>query len=409
MRHFGAVRAPLATGALLMLLAWPTVATGDPTRYEPGLDPDVGFNLASWQRFQGFGDAVWKSAVTTCYDAGFRSVSINPVRFFDPSTGAIATTSSQTPGLADVAAGIALAHSLGMTVTVTPYVDYVGYTQWRGSWGPTPGTAVSNRFWTDYQQYLVEVAKVAEANGANFMNMGVELNALAENAGNQGKWTSAINAVNDNFSGQIGYAAGWDDFAHGNVISNIWQNPNIDYMGVDAYFPLTSFAQANGSGTDPNPAFLALLESKWSYILDTLLFPLAHALKDGGMPVVFSEIGYLPYNGTTTTPPDLPSTTLDQDEQIMAFKALLAALDHRKADDKLLGINIWEWGMLGSTGSPFNMNLSGVIDQPNNIPATQFLADFVTHPTPEPSGMEIVAAASISLLALGWKKKGARA
>ena len=60
-----------------------------------------------------------------------------------------------------------------------------------------------------------------------------------------------------------------------------------------------------------------------------------------GMPVVFSETGLVAYNRTTVTPWDaMPSSGPDQDEQIMGFKALMGAMDHRKANDNLLAMNI---------------------------------------------------------------------
>ena len=76
-----------------------------------------------------------------------------------------------------------------------------------------------------------------ELNGANFMNVGVELNQLAENPGNNAAWTSVIGAVAANFNGKLGYAANWDDYSNPTLVNNIWQNPHISYMGVDAYFP----------------------------------------------------------------------------------------------------------------------------------------------------------------------------
>ena len=169
---------------------------------------------------------------------------------------------------------------------------------------------------------------------------------------------------------------------------------------------MTSFAEANASGTNPNAAFIDLLQSRWDSILDGNILPLAHSLKGGaGMPVVFSEIGYTPLNGTTAMPYSTqPSNVLDQDEQIMAFKALVAALDHRKADDNLQAINIWQWGMLGSNGSPFNMSLTG-FDQSNNVPASQYLADFVTHPVPEPSSVALAAFGFVGLMAWGWRRR----
>ncbi len=171
-------------------------------------------------------------------------------------------------------------------------------------------------------------------------------------------------------------------------------------MGVEAYFPMATNEQADASGANPNPAFINLLTNNWNSLLDNDILPFAHSLKGGsGMPVVFSETGLLPYNRTTVTPWDaMPSSDLDPDEQIMGFKTLMGATDHRKANDNLLAINIWSWGMAGSNGNLWNMGVTLPPDQPLNVPATQYLADFITHSIPEPSTFALAALGILGVL-----------
>ena len=73
-----------------------------------------------------------------------------------------------------------------------------------------------------------------------------------------------IAAVDAAFSGQIGYAANWDDYDDANLTATIWEHPSVSYMGVDTYVPLASSAQAAGVG---NPS-VALLETSWASVLD---------------------------------------------------------------------------------------------------------------------------------------------
>src|SRR3954447_19498134 len=84
----------------------------NPAVYEIGSDPALGFNLISWSNFDNSGTpnvdegvAVWQNAVQTLYDAGFREVSISPVRYFNTTTFSIAQTSSQGPLLTSIDAG----------------------------------------------------------------------------------------------------------------------------------------------------------------------------------------------------------------------------------------------------------------------------------------------------------------
>ncbi|MEO0529483.1 MAG: hypothetical protein AAF266_02785 [Planctomycetota bacterium] len=366
--------------ALLTLAASAvTASAGDPLVYEPNVDPRVGFNLVSWWNFGGNGENTWRNAVRDVHDAGFTEVSISPVRYINQGSGSIATSSQRGPELSHLAAGIAEAKSLGMTVTVNPFVELENFAFWRGQYNPTPGSAGSNTFWADYEDYLVDVAGIAEANGADAMNVGTELRAIVRNSGNRDRWTSVIDAVDGVFTGDLGYAANWDNYTNNNLRSAIWDHPAIDYVGIDSYFRnTTTNSQADASGADPNETFIAQVEAGWNDRLDNEILPYAAGLRSGeGLPVVFTEIGYLPYNRTAVNPQN-ESGPIDTAEQVMTFQGLQRALDGRQ--DELSAIHIWQWGMPGSNDSRWNINDSSPLDQPNNLPLGQWLSSFVSAP-----------------------------
>ncbi|QDS99189.1 glycoside hydrolase family 113 [Adhaeretor mobilis] len=362
--------------ALCTLHLGQLASAGDPAVYEPGVDPGVGFNLVSWGNF-GNGTQVWENAVQSAYDAGFDEVSLSPIRFYTPGSGSIATTSSSGPELSHVAAGVVRAKSLGMRVTVNPFVEPVGFSGWRGLYNPTPGSAESNTFWNDYQQYITDVATMAQTNGADSLTVGTELRGLTRNSGNNANWTSVINSANTAFSGSIGYAANWDNYHHPNVASTIWDHSAIDYVGIDSYFTnLLTNSQADASGSYPDAGFISTVESAWNNKLDNEILPFASSLQSGsGLPVEFTEVGYLPRNRTTVNPQN-GSGALNQDEQNMAFEGLMRALDGRLASGEFLATHIWQWDMQGSGGSSWNMNPNGG-NQPTNQQTAQWLSDFV--------------------------------
>lgn len=376
----------LGRGLLLVValtLLTPASTQANPAIYQPGIDPGVGFNLVSWGNF-GNGSQVWENAVQRAYDAGFDDVSLSPVRFYSPGVGSIATSSSSGPELSHVAAGVARAKQLGMRVTVNPFVEPVNFDGWRGLYDPTPGSAESTTFWSDYEQYIVDVAAMAESNGADSITVGTELRGLTRNAGNNANWNSVINAADSAFSGSIGYAANWDNYDNANVASTIWDHPAIDYIGIDSYFQgLLSTSQADGSGTYPDTDFLFDVEDAWNNKLDNEILPFAAARQAGaGLPVEFTEIGYLPRNRTTVTPQG-ESQPLDADEQNMAFEGLMRALDGRLASGEFLATHIWQWDMQGSAGSTWNMNPNGG-NQPSNQQTAQWLSSFVNGTNPDP-------------------------
>lgn len=371
--------------ALVTALLVSGVALANPTNYEPGVDPGVGYNLVSWFNFGSAGASVWENAVQSAYDAGFDEVSLSPVRFYNESTGAIAQSSSQGAELSHIAAGIARGKSLGMRVTVNPFVEPQNFTTWRGFYDPTPGSQQSSTFWSDYQQYLVDVASVAEANGADSMTVGTELRAITRNTGNNASWNSVINAVDGVFSGTLGYAANWDNYNHPNVATAIWEHSAIDFLGIDSYFQgLVGVGDADTSGAYPDPDFIATVENAWNNKLDNEILPYAAARQGGaGLPVEFTEIGYLPYNRTSSTPQG-QSGPLDQDEQNMAFEGLMRALDGRRATGEFLATHIWQWDMPGSSGSLWNHNPNLPADQPNNLQTAQWLSSFVNGTNTDP-------------------------
>src|SRR6478736_3662680 len=202
---------------LLAVFGFAHRAGANPAVYEPGSDPTVGFNLISWWNFDNTstpavdeGVSVWQNAVQSAYGAGFREISISPVRYFDLTTFAIAPTSGRGPELTSIDAAVVRAKQLGMRVTLNPFVEPNGSSNWRGTYNPAGGAGTT--FWNDYQNYLVAVAQIAQNRGADAMTIGTELKAMDDDNNNAAHWSSVINAVDNVYHGSLGYAANWDDY-----------------------------------------------------------------------------------------------------------------------------------------------------------------------------------------------------
>ena len=67
------------------------------------------------------------------------------------------------------------------------------------------------------------------------MTVGSELKSLTADPTHNDAWRAVIEAVATDFPGQLGYAANWDEYANANVASILWDNPHIDFLGVDLY------------------------------------------------------------------------------------------------------------------------------------------------------------------------------
>ena len=408
----------LSTAFCVLLLGGSVHAA--PTRYEPGCDPGVGFNLVSWWNFETTGATVWQNAVQEVYDKGFRHVSMIPIRYVDLTTGhLLADGHAQAPELAHVAAGVARAKSLGMTVTLNPFVVPDGFSTWRGTMNFS-GTEATT-FFGDYQQYLLDVAQVAEDHDVERMMIGSELRALVQDSSHNARWTSAIAAVDSSgFVGQLGYAANWDSYRNGNLTSTFWENPAIDFMGVDAYFPLADNVQADASGAHPDETFISTVEDHWTEIFDNDdhlggsvgLFEFAAARKSGsGMPVVFAEHGLIPFNRTTVQPHSEDpgfAGNVDQAEQVNGYDALLRASDMR--GDRLPEIYLWHWGMDGAADSFWYTHPNGQDVGGNKFAeslgnaAGIFLSEYVSSPVVpgDATGDRCVDEQDASILADYW-------
>jgi hypothetical protein len=386
----------------------PAVAT--PTVYESATDPGLGFNLIAWN---GNTDATrWTNGVNALYNAGFREVSISPIRRFDYNTGGVIANFGY-PSLTAIEAGVVRAKQLGMRVTLNPFVEVSNLPAvaggWRAGFNPLPGSTKANTFWPLYETYLDEVATIARNHNVDAMNVGTEMKGLDSfyqitdfdpvAAGNQStptqaqldqqvaSWDTVIDSVAGIYSGQIGYAANWDNFNSTRVTNNIWSHPEIDYIGIDSYFRFESgqyaipASQSDPIQTYPTESFIQLVADEWNQRLDGQIMPFAAGL---GKPVVFTEQGYQHHNGASRNPQIEPSTgnpvPVDTAEQIMAFAGLLRALDGRQ--DDFLAMHIWQWEMNGSQGSTWNINPSATANQLDNRPLAQWLSGWVSNQVP---------------------------
>jgi hypothetical protein len=323
------------------------------------------------------------------------------VRRLDGSTGNI--TQSSYPSLTAIEAGVIRAKQLGMRVTLNPFVE-LSSGQWRANFAPLPGSTVANTFWPQYESYLDAVATIAQNRGVDAMNVGTEMKGLdsfytitdfdpitpgsqstptqAQLDQQQSYWGTVIDSVHSIFSGQIGYAANWDNFNATRVTNNLWSHEHIDYIGIDSYFRFESnpylipTSESDPVQTYPNESFVQLVANEWAERLDNQILPFAATV---GKPVVFTEQGYNHHNGVSRNPQD-EDGAVDTAEQIMAFQGLLRAMDGRQ--DDLLAMHIWQWEMAGSQGSTWNINPLASANQPDNRPLAQWLSGFVRNLLP---------------------------
>jgi len=234
------------------------------------------------------------------------------------------------------------AHELGMKVSLKPMVDVVDGT-WRGQINPSSWAT----WFTSYRYFIHDFAQLAEANDVELCVVGTELKSSQSY---ESSWRQVISETRAVFSEELTYAANWDSYGTSQV--KFWDA--LDYVGVDAYFPLTN-------SFDPT---VAQLKNGWSYGPSGRNWTneLYMAYTATGKQVVFTEIGYVSKNGTNTRPWDWNvSSALDLQEQADCYQA---ALDVFRDRTWFGGWFWWNWETDPNAGGPTEMHYT-----PQNKPA----------------------------------------
>jgi VCBS repeat-containing protein len=256
---------------------------------------------------------------------------------------------------------------------VRPLIDFLDPSEiapysvgdWRQDYQPTNVAA----FFASYQQMIVQEAQVAQANGAQMLSIGAELDQLA---GPQylSYWTDIITAVRQVFSGALTYSASW------NTASQVSFWSQLNYEGIDNYVPLSNA---------PNPTLQDLVNG-WLEPATASSNPGAYAVignqspieyfenlaAQSGKPLLFTELGYANDSGAAADP-SASGTSPDPTLQAELYQAFFQAWMQSKTSF-LAGMYFWEWDPNGSTS-----NVGPNIDSfsPQNSPAlNQAIAGF---------------------------------
>ena len=213
-----------------------------------------------------------------------------------------------------LAMAIQKAHMLGMKVMLKPMVDPEDvYTQWRGEIPPSP------EWFESYRVFISGYAKFAEENGVDLLSIGCEFKATEAD---ESSWRRIVEEVRRHYSGPITYAATFDSYQ-----AIRWLDA-LDYVGIDAYFPLTN-------KRDPT---LEELKQAWRDIADEIETWHNSKMKK---PIIFTEIGYRSGDGNNMQPWNWTAQLeVDLQEQ---FNSYLAAFQVLWGRPWFYGFYWWIW------------------------------------------------------------------
>ncbi len=174
----------------------------------------------------------------------------------------------------------------------------------------------------NYETYILPLAKLSEELGVELFCIGTEYHQAVKLRSIF--WGRLIDKVRAVYSGELTYAANWDNFEH----VYFWRD--LDYIGVDAYFPLTP---------EDTPS-VELLRGAWKRYKDKLFeFSQFH-----GRPILFTEFGYRSINRAMWRQWELDEPYQDQTPNMEAqFNGYVAIFEEFWQESWFAGGFIWKW------------------------------------------------------------------
>jgi hypothetical protein len=306
------------------------------SKIHPGLPVDFqrGVNHAHiHRRGHGYGSAVSAAQLDTLRSIGVTWIALMPFGYQNGVTGdrvfgypgnegesEFFSRSDPTMTDDDVLTEIAHAHERGLQVLLKPHIwssDFWHGNEWHGTIDQnTPEE--HRRWWNSYCQFAMHYASIAQQGSADMYCVGTELVKMSVQYPED--WIALIARIRTVYNGPLTYAAHWDEeFSH--IV--FWDR--LDYIGVNAYFPLEAPLDATVDDLvrawEPHRRALARISGRYH------------------RPVLFLEAGYRPAEGTYRKPWRYNGMPYSPHSQAVAFDALFRAL-HNAAWWK--GVYFWK-------------------------------------------------------------------
>jgi hypothetical protein len=316
----------------LEVVAYPVFSIAVNENSDAGPVFQKGLSYSCWSN-DGFGSSSSDESLALLAETGTEWIALC-FSWIQSSTTShdIHLSSSGTPTPESLEHAITTAHSLGLKVMLKPMVEAVEreeslpYPVWRGEIQP------SDEWFESYSEFINFFAEFAEQNGVEMFCVGCEYKATT---GEREQWETVIQGVRERYSGLLTYAADWTNYR------NIEWWDSVDYVGIDAYFPLSVLKY--------DPSFDEL-KNAWVNYADEIEVWVATV----NMPVILTEIGYRSGDGTNMAPSNYWSDmAVDLQEQRDCYEAAFQTLWNR---GWFYGFYWWTWIYDPTEGGPNDSN-----------------------------------------------------
>jgi len=220
---------------------------------------------------------------------------------------------------------IEAAHAAGFKVFLKPHIWLRAPSngKWRSDIFPT--NEANWKLWQeDYRKFILHYAKIAQQNKVEMFCIGTELSRLTVEKPDF--WKDFIQEVKGIYTGKITYAANWY-----NEYEKITFWKELDYIGIQAYFPLVNNEYPN----------VQQISKGWKKH-----FPTMKAIhKKYNRQILFTEMGYKSTSDSAIEPwqwIDYMATTnspVSMDTQANCYEAFFNTVWHKKW---FAGVHIWQ-------------------------------------------------------------------
>ncbi len=208
-------------------------------------------------------------------------------------------------------------HAQNLSVMMKPQI-WIGHGTYTGEI-----EMMNNKDWRkledNYTKYILAYASIANEENVEMLCVGTELKLFV--ATRPDYWSKLIKEIKKIYSGKLTYAANWDDFDD----ATFWGD--LDYIGVDAYFPISQEGKRK----------LSDLKNGWKQhlaLLDTV-----SNLYD--KKILFTEYGYRSIKDCAAKPWDYSEdAAVDLKAQCLALEALYQSV---WKEEKFAGGFLWKW------------------------------------------------------------------
>jgi len=211
------------------------------------------------------------------------------------------------------------AKSLGFKVMLKPQVWIPG--NWVGDYYPEDRPTWENSM----LEFVMNQAKLAAEMEVDLFCLATEYKSMSIK--HPAYFEILIDSVRQVYRGELTYAANWDEYEQ----IAFWEK--LDYIGVNAYFPLSLEARPE----------LGELEEAWGAVLPKLeAMSVSH-----GKPILFTEFGYRSVEGAAGRQWELDDRPFNAEVQSVAFRAFF---NEAWSVPWCAGGFIWKWRFFDGAG-----------------------------------------------------------